>query len=96
MTTSPSTTKHTKIKKASHDSSGEGSKVVLCNCNCHTFDSVIFQLVYAIECSFEQARRYAHVIHLNGNATVYKGTQEKCDDVADKLAEIGLIVRITS
>ncbi|KKS28838.1 MAG: hypothetical protein UU89_C0026G0004 [Parcubacteria group bacterium GW2011_GWC2_42_11] len=32
----------------------------------------------------------------NGKSTVYTGAQEKCDDVADKLAEIGLIVRITS
>ncbi|HCC05438.1 TPA: Clp protease ClpS [Patescibacteria group bacterium] len=96
MTPSPSTTKRIKTKRASFDTNGEGSKVVLYNCNCHTFDSVIVQLLYAIECSFEQAKRYAYVIHLNGKATVYKGTQEKCDDVADKLAEIGLIVRVTS
>lgn len=75
---------------------GTGSKVVLFNCDCHTFDSVIKQLMYATGCSFEQAKRHAYVIHLNGKATVFTGSHEKCDTVADKLAEIGLIVRITS
>ena len=94
QTASPS--KQSKTKRVSCDTTGSGSKVVLFNCNCHTFDSVITQLMYAIGCSYEAANRYAHVIHLNGQATVYTGTQEKCDDVADKLAEIGLIVRVTT
>jgi ATP-dependent Clp protease adapter protein ClpS len=52
--------------------------------------------MYATECSFEQAKRHAYVVHLNGKATVFTGSHHKCDTVADKLAEIGLIVRITS
>ena len=96
MPSSPATTIHSKTKRTSHNSAGNGCKVILYNCNCHTFDSVITQLVYAIQCSYEAANRFAHVIHLTGKATVCTGTQEKCDDVADKLAEIGLIVRVTS
>lgn len=94
MPVAPTTTFDSKTKRTSHDTSGEGSKVVLYNCNCHTFESVITQLIYAIGCTYEVANRYAHIVHLNGKATVYTGTQEQCDDVADKLAEIGLIVRV--
>lgn len=94
MSTSTKRTQKTKTKKVNNDASGDLQKVLLFNCNCHTFDSVIFQLMYATECSFEQAKRYAHIAHLNGKATVFTGTLKKCDLVADKLAEIGLIVRI--
>ena len=96
MPSAPVTTIHVKTKKTSHDTNGKSSKVVLYNCNCHTFDSVITQLMYATGCTYEAGNRFAHIIHLNGKSTVYTGAQEKCDDVADKLAEIGLIVRITS
>lgn len=96
MSDAPATTIHSKNKKTSRDTNGEGCKVVLYNCNCHTFESVITQLMYAIGCTYEAGNRYAHIVHLSGKATVYTGTQEKCDDVADKLAEIGLIVRVTS
>jgi ATP-dependent Clp protease adapter protein ClpS len=96
MPTAPSTTIGSKTKRNSYDTSGGESKVILFNCNCHTFDSVINQLMYAIRCSYEEANRFAHIIHVNGKATVYKGTAEECDGVADKLAEIGLIVRIAS
>lgn len=95
MSPLPSTIHTAKTERISHEGSTRGSKVVLYNCSCHTFESVITQLMYAVGCSYEAGNRYAHIIHLNGKATVYTGTQEKCDDVADRLAEIGLIVRLS-
>lgn len=32
-------------------------KTVLHNCNCHTFDAVIAQLMWALPCGFSEARR---------------------------------------
>jgi ATP-dependent Clp protease adaptor protein ClpS len=96
MPTAPSSTKKTKPRSTSHSGSGDGCKTILFNCNCHTFDSVIEQLMYAIGCTYAAGKRYAHIIHTTGQATVFTGTQEECDDVADKLAEIGLKVRVTS
>lgn len=95
MPKTPVRQKNTKPVTKRTGGSGGKHQTILFNCNCHTFDSVISQLIYALNCSYEAARRYAHVTHTNGQATVYTGTQEKCDDVADKLAEIGLRVRVT-
>ena len=94
-TATPNTTKVTKVKRISHDGLGDGCSTVLFNCNCHTFESVIAQVVYAVGCSLSAARRYAHIAHTNGKVTVFSGTREECEQVADKLAEIGLVVRVT-
>lgn len=91
---SPTQQKYTKTRKNDGAGSGDAHKTILFNCNCHTFESVIDQLIYALGCSYEAARRFAHIAHSNGKATVFTGTQDACDAVADKLAEIGLMVRV--
>lgn len=93
--TSPTHRKDTKTKATNTDGSDNAHQTILFNCNCHTFESVIDQLIYAVECSYGAARRFAHIAHTSGQVTVKKGSQEECDLVADKLAEIGLKVRVT-
>jgi ATP-dependent Clp protease adaptor protein ClpS len=93
MARRPGTQQHTK-PQTKDPSEGVGVRVILYNCECHTFDSVITQLMRAIGCTHAAARRFAYLIHLNGQATVYTGTQEACDTVADVLADIGLRVRV--
>lgn len=70
-------------------------KTILFNCNCHTFDDVISQLVLAIGCSEATASQIAYVVHTFGSAEVYKGEKEACEKVADTLGRIGLLVRVT-
>jgi len=91
----PTITRKTKVKRTSDDAGADGCATVLYNCNCHTFESVIAQLMYAIGCTESAARRYAHIAHSGGKVTVFTGTRDACEDVADKLAQIGLVVRVT-
>ncbi len=95
MSTAPTHEKKSKTKRSRGDEGDEGRAVTLFNCNCHTIESVIDQLMYALPCSFESARRYAYIAHTNGQAKVFTGKRKECEIVADKLAEIGLKVRIT-
>lgn len=79
------------------DSSGTGVgwKVVLFNCECHTFDEVEKQLLKAIRCSLGRARAISWEVHSSGASVVYKGPRERCEAVADVLADIKLIVKVT-
>lgn len=72
-----------------------GWKVVLFNCDCHTFDQVEEQLVKAVRCTLSQARRYSWEVHTKGSAVVYRGARERCEAAAAVLAEIGLIVEVS-
>ena len=72
-----------------------GWKTTLFNDNIHTFDEVIDQLMKAIACSYEEGRRYANIVHTYGKATVYKGTQKKCEAVAKVLGDIHLRTVVT-
>jgi ATP-dependent Clp protease adapter protein ClpS len=75
--------------------SGEGSKVYLFNCDCHTFDDVIGQLVKAVPgMTRGQAEELAWRVHTQGLAEVYRGGAPECERVAAILAEIGLIVQV--
>jgi ATP-dependent Clp protease adaptor protein ClpS len=75
--------------------SGEGSKVYLFNCDCHTFDDVIGQLVKAVPgMTRGQAEEIAWRVHTQGLAEVYRGGAPECERVAAVLAEIGLIVQV--
>jgi hypothetical protein len=71
-------------------------KTILFNCNCHTFNDVIDQLVYAIGCSEATASQMAHVVHNFGSIVAYKGEKESCERVADILGKIGLLVKVTN
>ena len=74
---------------------GEGSKVFLINCECHTFDEVITQLVKAVPgMTPTQAEEIAWRVHKTGLAEVYRGGASECDRVARILGETGLIVQV--
>jgi ATP-dependent Clp protease adaptor protein ClpS len=75
--------------------SGEGNQVFLFNCNCHTFEQVITQLLKAVPgMTRPLAEELAWRVHTNGLAEVYRGGAADCDRVARILAEIGLIVQV--
>jgi ATP-dependent Clp protease adapter protein ClpS len=77
--------------------SGEGfpgRKVVLLNCDCHTFDEVERQLMKAIHCTLSRARRLSWEVHSKGSAVVYSGPGERCEAVAAVLEDIRLAVKI--
>lgn len=79
------------------DSTGTctGWKVVLINCDCHTFDQVERQLIKAIRCSLSRARALSWEVHSKGSAIVYGGPRERCEAVACVLEEIALNVKVT-
>ena len=74
---------------------GTGWKVVLFNCQCHTFDDVERQLVKAVHCSLSQARAWSWEVHSKGSAVVYRGAVERCEAVAGVLEDIRLVVKVT-
>src|SRR3989337_1932153 len=67
----------------------------LFNCNCHTFEEVVRQLMKAIGCSESEAWEIAWQAHNNGKAGVKVGTEEECQRVAAILKAIGLVVSVT-
>ncbi|MES2315321.1 MAG: ATP-dependent Clp protease adaptor ClpS [Patescibacteria group bacterium] len=71
------------------------SQVILFNCNCHTFDTVIEQLIKAIGCSSARASQFAYVADQFGSVKVFEGEREKCERVADIIGSAGLIVKVT-
>jgi ATP-dependent Clp protease adaptor protein ClpS len=74
---------------------GEGSKVFLFNCECHTFDQVITQLMKAVPgMTHTLAEELAWRVHTSGLAEVYRGGASECDRVAKILGETGLVVQV--
>jgi ATP-dependent Clp protease adaptor protein ClpS len=74
---------------------GEGSQVFLFNCECHTFDQVITQLMKAVPgMTRTLAEELAWRVHTSGLAEVYRGGATDCDRVAKILGETGLIVQV--
>lgn len=65
-------------------------QAVLYNCDCHTYEQVIRQLMIAIHCSHEQAYELAWIVDHHGRASVYIGDQEACERVVHILRDIGL------
>ena len=75
--------------------SGEGNKVFLFNCECHTFEEVISQLLKAVPgMTRPLAEEIAWRVHTNGLAEVYRGDAPECHRVARILGETGLIVQV--
>jgi len=70
-------------------------QTILFNCNCHSFDDVIEQLMKAINCSSAKASQLAQVADQFGSVKVYEGDKEACERVADILGGIGLLVKVT-
>lgn len=74
---------------------GEGSKVFLFNCECHSFEDVITQLLRAVPgMTRPLAEELAWRAHTQGMAEVYRGSPTECDRVAKVLGETGLIVQV--
>lgn len=75
--------------------SGEGSKVFLFNCECHSFEEVISQLLKAVPgMTHPLAEELAWRVHTQGLAEVFRGSASECDRVAKVLGETGLIVQV--
>ncbi|MFQ5521621.1 MAG: ATP-dependent Clp protease adaptor ClpS [Candidatus Methylomirabilia bacterium] len=68
---------------------------ILHNCDCHTFEEVVRQLMKAIGCSEAQGWELAWQVHNTGKAVVKVGTEGECTRVGNILAEIGLVVTVT-
>jgi ATP-dependent Clp protease adapter protein ClpS len=68
---------------------------VLHNCDCHTFEEVVKQLMKAIGCSEERGWELAWQVHNTGKAVVKIGPEAECVRVGNVLASIGLVVTVT-
>ncbi|HEX9284958.1 MAG TPA: ATP-dependent Clp protease adaptor ClpS [Nitrospirales bacterium] len=72
-----------------------GARVIVYNCNCHTYQQVIDLLCKAVpkmtpQRAFELAYRIDHV----GSSEVYEGPRKECEQIASILAGGGLRVAI--
>jgi ATP-dependent Clp protease adapter protein ClpS len=67
---------------------------ILHNCDCHTFEDVVRQLMKAIACSEERAWEIAWEVHNTGKAVVKVGAEADCVRVGNVLAAIGLVVTV--
>ena len=68
---------------------------ILHNCDCHTFQDVVRQLMKAIGCSEERGWELAWQVHNTGKAVVKVAPEAECVRVGNILASIGLIVTVT-
>lgn len=71
-----------------------GWKVILFNCNCHSFEDVILALVTVIHCSQKKGFDIAMSVHNNGKAVVFEGHKEQCELKAETLKDAGLRVNM--
>jgi ATP-dependent Clp protease adaptor protein ClpS len=81
------------LSTSSHDELG--ARVIVYNCDCHTYQQVIDLLCQAVPKmtptrAFELAYRIDHV----GSAEVYEGDHKTCEQVAGILAGGGLKVAV--
>jgi ATP-dependent Clp protease adapter protein ClpS len=67
---------------------------ILHNCNCHTFEEVVRQLMKAIGCSEAEGWEIAWQVHNTGKAVVKVGAESGCVKVGNILAEIGLVITV--
>ena len=68
---------------------------ILHNCDCHTFEQVVRQLMKAIACSEAEGWEIAWQVHNTGKAVVKVGPENECVRVGNILAAIGLVVTVT-
>ena len=72
---------------------GFGSRVVVFNCDCHTYQQVIDLFCRFIPgMTSTRAFELAYRIDHEGQATVYSGSTEQAEEIASKLAGGGLKV----
>jgi ATP-dependent Clp protease adapter protein ClpS len=67
---------------------------ILHNCDCHTFEDVVRQLMKAIACSEQRGWELAWEVHNAGKAVVKVGPEAECVRVGNVLASIGLVVTV--
>ena len=67
---------------------------VLHNCDCHTFEDVVRQLMKAIGCAEAEGWEIAWRVHNTGKAVVKVGSEADCVKVGNTLAQIGLVVTV--
>lgn len=67
---------------------------ILHNCDCHTFEEVVRQLMRAIRCTEERGWELAWQVHNTGKAVVKAGPEAECVRVGNILAAIGLVVTV--
>lgn len=84
-----------KNEQPADSNAGPSWNVILFNCECHSFDDVEDILVKAVRCGLAQARAYSWEIHTKGSAVVFQGPLERCEGVADRIASIGLQVKVS-
>ena len=68
---------------------------ILHNCDCHTFEDVVKQLIKAIGCLEDRAWEIAWEVHNTGKAVVKVGPETECVRAGNILAAIGLVVTVT-
>jgi ATP-dependent Clp protease adapter protein ClpS len=68
---------------------------ILFNCDCHTFEDVVKQLMKAIACSEDRGWEIAWEVHNTGKSVVKVGPETECVRVGNILAAIGLVVTVT-
>jgi len=68
---------------------------ILHNCDCHTFEDVVKQLMKAIACSEDKGWELAWQVHNTGKAVVKVAPETECVRVGNVLASIGLVVTVT-
>ncbi len=68
--------------------------VILFNCNCHTFDTVIEELMESLGCSYAKASQFANVADQLGSVKIYEGDKKNSERIADTLGRAGLIVKL--
>ena len=73
---------------------GLAAKVVLYNDEEHTFEEVIYQIMYATGCTEGRAEELTTEVHFNGKAVVYDGNMDTCIRVSTRLEEIALHTQI--
>jgi len=67
---------------------------ILHNCDCHTFEDVVRQLIKAISCTEDRAWEIAWEVHNTGKSVVKVGPETECVRVGNILGAIGLVVTV--
>jgi ATP-dependent Clp protease adapter protein ClpS len=78
------------------DGSGGNFRVILYNDEHHSMEEVVAQIIKATGCSPERAVDIMLKAHLDGQAVCFRGSQARCEAVADVLREINLKAEVQS
>ena len=95
MTAGPETTPEVEAEQSEETALAPPWITILHNCDCHTFEDVVKQLIKAIACSEDRGWEIAWEVHNTGKAVVKVGPETECVRVGNVLASIGLIVTVT-